>query len=138
MKQRQLAVLLGLTVARVAHLQGISIRTMRRHIATGRVRATRIGRKLYITPQDAYLWLGRELSVWHEDDQPTPEYDWWPVRTYAAIAGLSQRQVRYQIEEGALRTVKVGGRRFIYYHSDGRQVGLDAILGDTRNRKNPK
>jgi excisionase family DNA binding protein len=118
------------TVGEVAELTGYSVRTLRRHIAAGRLPVRRVGRKVYITAAGARLWLGHTLPLWNA--QPSAAWRVVSVRVYAAIAGISEREVRHQIAKEAIAVEKIGGRVFITASE------LDAALrsqqGDIKNR----
>jgi hypothetical protein len=102
---------IGFTVAEIAQLTGYSVRTLRRHIAAGRLQTVRRRGLVFITPEDARLWLGHNLSLLNA--KTTAAWSFVPIREYAAIAGLTPRQVRHQIDKGAVETVRLNGRVFV-------------------------
>lgn len=119
------------SVADVAKMTGRSVRTLRRDIAAGRLNVVRRKNKVFITAANARMWCGHDLDrsrLW--DPSPSP-WKFVSIRAYAALKGLTQREVRHQIDKGAevLKTVRVGGRVFI---SSEEVAAL--LRSDTKNR----
>jgi hypothetical protein len=90
---------------------GLGVRTIRRHVAAGALQTTRVGGRVYVTPQDGRAWWGRDLPIGNLE--PSPAWRVVPIRVYAAITGMTARQVRHLVDKGALRTRKIGGRIFV-------------------------
>lgn len=100
------------TVASVAELTGYSVRTLRRHIAAGRLPIVRRKGQVFITAADARVWLGHNLSLWNWKDKRSA-WDFVSIREYAAITRRTMREVRHLIDKGAVETVRIGGRVFV-------------------------
>ena len=104
---------LTFTPGEVAEITGLSLRTLRRHIAAGRLPTQRVQGHIYITPAGARTWLGHDLPLGKASPSPDWRFIPIPVRGYARITGRSEREVRHLIEKGALRTVRRGGNVFV-------------------------
>jgi excisionase family DNA binding protein len=94
----------------IAKMAGLSLRTVRRHIADGRLPTLRIGGHVVITPAGARAWMGREL--W-----PQGVVSAWarcvPISVLSRLLKKTDRAVRYQIDNGDIPTVRVGGRLYV-------------------------
>jgi len=120
---------LRFTVAEVAQMTGLSVRTLRRRIHDGDLRTVREKGRLFITAEDARIWLGHHLDYWKLRPSGAWPSGYVSIRAYEAITGRPQREVRHLIDKGAMTTVRIGGRVFVA----GEEV--DALLrSDTQNR----
>jgi hypothetical protein len=121
---------LRFTVAEIADMTAYSVRTIRRHIAAGRLHTVRRGGLVFITPQDARVWLGHDLCLW-KTSKPSAATYWRfvSIRLYAVIAGLTPRAARHQVDKGAIETVRVNGRVFVA----GAEVDRLLSESDTKN-----
>jgi hypothetical protein len=112
-------------------MTGQSVRTLRRHIAAGRLPVVRAKGKVFITPAGARAWLGHDPTVWNLQPSTTATWRFAPVRLYATLAKLTPREVRHLIDKGAVQTLRLGGRVFV----SGEEIDqLLARMSDTGNR----
>lgn len=111
------------TIEELALVCGLSVRTLRRYVRDGQLPVIRRKSKVFVTLDAAAPLLEKWLRG-IDCSAGTGRFFFVTVREYAALAGMSGRQVRSLIEKqfdpklqrpspGSLQVVRRGGRIFV-------------------------